>query len=232
MPDSPMARRFYKAASQVWAEGYKQPFIRDLEAGTLTRARFTFYMLQDYLYLSDYAKVHALIMAKAEDDSIIERMVEIQAAIAKERSSVHEVYVKQYGITMDEILHARQSAFSRAYTSNILAIAFSRPVLDILVAVLPCAWVYADYGRRLYLEAGDGLRSNPYQTWVNTYASDDFWQGSVWLLNTIDRLSANLSETEKDKLVDIFVTGVEHEYMFWSSAYDMQLTWKPGWQRH
>ncbi|MFT8357812.1 thiaminase II [Bifidobacterium aquikefiri] len=232
LSDSPIAKRFYSAARQVWEEGYKQPFIRDLEAGSLTRARFTFYMLQDYLYLTDYAKVHALIMAKAQDDNIVEHMVEIQAAIAKERSSVHEVYVKEYGITMDEILHAKQSAFARAYTSNILSIAFSRPVLDILVAVLPCAWVYADYGRRLSLEAGDNLASNPYRTWVDIYASDDFWQGAVWLINTIDKLAMNISESEMDGLVDIFVTGVEHEYMFWSSAYDMQLTWKPGWQRH
>ena len=33
------------------------------------------------------------------------------------------------------------------------------------------------------------------------------------------------------ELIDIFVTGVENEYMFWASAYDMQYTWKPEWNQ-
>ena len=37
--------------------------------------------------------------------------------------------------------NVRQSAFARAYTSNILSIAYGKGILDILVAVLPCAWV-------------------------------------------------------------------------------------------
>ena len=49
--------------------------------------------------------------------------------------------------------NVRQSAFARAYTSNILSIAYGKDILDILVAVLPCAWVYADYGYRLAVES-------------------------------------------------------------------------------
>ena len=157
-------------------------------------------------------------------------MVAIMKAIATERSGVHEIYVQKYGISMEQIRSAKQSAFARAYTSHMLAIAYSRPVLDILVAVLPCAWVYADYGSRLALEQSQMSQSNPYQTWIDMYASDDFWHSASWLIHTIDRLAAHSTEAELNELVDIFVTGVEHEYMFWSSAYDMQLTWKPGWQ--
>ena len=40
-----------------------------------------------------------------------------------------------------------------------------------------------------------------------------------------------MSEERKQELVDIFVTGVENEYMFWSSAYDMLYTWKPEWEQ-
>jgi len=38
-------------------------------------------------------------------------------------------------------------------------------------------------------------------------------------------------EERKRELIDIFVTGVENEYMFWASAYDMQYTWKPEWNQ-
>ncbi len=103
--------------------------------------------------------------------------------------------------------------------------------LDILVAVLPCAWVYADYGYRLAAEFADTLDDNPYKSWVDMYKTDEFWQDSVWLLDHIEKLVADVSEERKRELIDIFVTGVENEYMFWASAYDMQYTWKSEWNQ-
>ena len=69
---------------------------------------------------------------------------------------------------------------------------------------------------------------NQYKSWVDMYKTDEFWQGSAWLIEHIEKLAAEVSEERKQELVDIFVTGVENEYMFWSSAYDMQYTWKPN----
>ena len=99
------------------------------------------------------------------------------------------------------------------------------------MAVLPCAWVYADYGYRLAAEFADTLDDNPYKSWVDMYKTDEFWQDSVWLLDHIEKLVADVSEERKRELIDIFVTGVENEYMFWASAYDMQYTWKSEWNQ-
>ena len=134
-----------------------------------------------------------------------------------------------YGISEQEMNSVRQSAFARAYTSNILSIAYGNPLVDVLVAVLPCAWVYADYGQCLAAEFEDTLDANPYKSWVDMYKTEEFWSSSAWLIEHIEQLTENLSEERKAELVDIFVTGVQNEYMFWASAYDMQYTWKPEW---
>ena len=139
-------------------------------------------------------------------------MINVQNGALNVESTVHRTYLASYGITDEQMNNVRQSAFARAYTSNILSIAYGKGILDILVAVLPCAWVYADY-------------------WVDMYKTDEFWQGSAWLIEHIEKLAAEVSEERKQELVDIFVTGVENEYMFWSSAYDMQYTWKPEWDQ-
>ena len=220
-----------EAADLVWEHGYRQPFIRELGAGTLARERFAFYLLQDYRYLTEYAKVHALAATKTDDPEIMAFMAQVQQNIFAVESSVHRAYMAGYGVTEEEMLNVRQSAFARAYTSNILTIAYSKPLIDILVAVLPCAWVYADYGQRLAREFADTLDANPYKSWVDMYKTDEFWQGSVWLIDHIERLAADLPEERKQELVDIFVAGVENEYMFWASAYDMHYSWKPEWDR-
>ena len=127
------------------------------------------------------------------------------------------------------VVAACQSAVARAYTSNILSIAYGNPLVDILVAVLPCAWVYADYGQRLAAEFADTLDTNPYKSWVDMYKTEEFWSSSAWLIEHVEQLVEGLNEERRAELVDIFVTGVQNEYMFWSSAYDMQYTWKPEW---
>lgn len=232
-PDTlpPFATRLRQAADLVWEEGYHQPFLRELGAGTLKRERFTFYLLQDYRYLGDYAKVHALALTKTDDPEVMAFMADVQNSIFHVESQMHRTYMASYGVSDEEMRNVRQSAFARAYTSNILTIAYAKPLVDILVAVLPCAWVYSDYGRRLAAEFADSLEHNPYKSWVDMYKTDSFWSSSQWLIAHIEQLAEDLDEHRRRELVDIFVTGVEHEYMFWSSAYDMQMTWKPGWDR-
>lgn len=227
----PFARRLRQAADVVWEDGYRQPFLRELGEGTLARERFAFYLLQDYRYLTEYAKVHALALTKTDDPEVMQFMTQVQHNIFAVESSVHRTYMASYGVTEQQMAEVRQSPFARAYTSNILAIAYGRPLIDILVAVLPCAWVYADYGQRLAREFADTLDANPYKSWVDMYKTDEFWACSQWLIAHIETLVAGLSEQRREELIDIFVTGVEHEYMFWASAYDMQMSWKPGWDR-
>lgn len=121
-------------------EGYRQPFIRELGEGALPREKFAFYLLQDFRYLNDYARVHALGLAKTDDPEIMAFMLNVQNGALNVESTVHRTYLASYGITDEQMNNVRQSAFARAYTSNILSIAYGKGILDILVAVLPCAW--------------------------------------------------------------------------------------------
>lgn len=227
----PFARRMREAADLVWEDGYRQPFLRELGEGTLPREKFAFYLLQDYRYLNEYAKVHALATTKTSDLEVMQFMVNVQNNIFSVESSVHRKYMASYGVSEEEMTDVKQSMFARAYTSNILAIAYEKELVDILVAVLPCAWVYADYGQRLAAEFADTLDSNPYKSWVDMYKTDEFWQCSVWLIEHIERLTADLSEERKQELIDIFITGVQNEYMFWASAYDQHYAWKAEWDQ-
>ena len=73
----PFAQRMRDAADVVWEEGYRQPFIRELGAGTVPRDTFAFYLIQDELYLNDYAKVHALAVTKTDDNEVMAFMAQV-----------------------------------------------------------------------------------------------------------------------------------------------------------
>ena len=52
----------------VRAAIHRLPFNTELAAGTLAPERFCFYILQDAIYLGEYARVLALAAAKAPDE--------------------------------------------------------------------------------------------------------------------------------------------------------------------
>ena len=114
----PFASRMRQAADPVWEEGYRQPFIQELGAGTLDRSKFAFYLMQDELYLGAYAKVHALAVTKTDDREVMAWMASVQDAILHVETSLHRDYLASFGLTEEKVLHGQQSAFARAYDEH------------------------------------------------------------------------------------------------------------------
>ena len=55
----------YEDVKDIWDGYLKHPFVSGIGDGSLSIERFRFYMLQDYLYLYDYARVYALGIVKS-----------------------------------------------------------------------------------------------------------------------------------------------------------------------
>ena len=53
-------------------------------------------------------------------------MLNVQNGALNVESTVHRTYLASYGITDEQMNNVRQSAFARAYTSNILSIAYGK----------------------------------------------------------------------------------------------------------
>ncbi len=56
--------------------------------------------------------------------------------------AIHKKYMKRLGITQEEIENSRTALVNQSYTSYMLDVGLKGDVLDILVAVLSCAWSY------------------------------------------------------------------------------------------
>lgn len=58
--------RLLPATKDIWAAYNAHPFVMGIQDGTLAREKFKYYIIQDYLYLEEYAKVFAIGIAKAK----------------------------------------------------------------------------------------------------------------------------------------------------------------------
>ena len=57
--------RMIDATEEIWENCHRHPFVQGIADGSLDHEKFCFYMLQDYVYLFDYARVFAIGVAKA-----------------------------------------------------------------------------------------------------------------------------------------------------------------------
>jgi thiaminase/transcriptional activator TenA len=211
-------------ATSVWEEGYRHPFVQGLGAGTLDQEIFKFYLLQDYLYLLQYAKVFALGTVKASREEWMRNFTESQYSILATEMNIHREYMTRFGITAEEIANAKPSLFNQAYTANMLTQGQTGGLAELLAAVFPCAWTYADYGKRLKAEYADRLEGNFYKFWIEGYAGDEFWESFEWFFDAMDELVTGYTEEQKQHIADIFVSSVEFEYLFWDMAYKRQMS--------
>ena len=212
-------------AAKVWEDGYRHPFVQELGQGTLDRERFRFYLLQDYQYLLQYAKVFALAAVKADSEAVITRLTRIQHSILAEEMDLHREYMAGFGVSREEMLAVKPSLFNRAYTANMLAVGQTGDLAEILAAVFPCAWTYCDYARRLAEQYADRLAGNFYRSWIENYAGPEFGDSYEWFFDAIDELVARKTDAQRERVAEIFVSSVEFEYLFWEMSYKTELSY-------
>jgi thiaminase/transcriptional activator TenA len=213
-------------ARQIWEDGYNHPFVQEIGKGTLDKEKFKFYLLQDYLYLMQYAKVFALAVVKAHDEPTMRWLTGVQNLIFNTEMDLHRSYMASFGIKEEEVANVKSSLYNRTYTANLLATAQTGDLLDILIAVHPCCSTYSDYATRLKKEYADNLENNFYKSWIENYANPEYAEFCNWFDNKIDELAAGKSPEEYERLIDIFVSSVEFEYLFWEMGYKMELSYK------
>ena len=219
------SRSLKAKAAKVWEEGYHHPFVQELGQGTLDKEKFRFYLLQDYLYLLQYSKVFASAAIKSDTEELMTRFSKIQYFILANEMDLHRGYMAEFGIKPEEVHDVKSSLYNRTYTANMLACAQTGGLAEVLATVFPCAWTYSDWGKRLKEQYADKLEGNFYRSWIEKYASEEFENSFEWFYDTLDALTANMTDKQRGKIADIFISSVEFEYLFWDMAYKQQMSY-------
>ncbi|MEM3073320.1 MAG: thiaminase II [Nitrososphaerales archaeon] len=197
----------------------RHPFIKGLVNGNLEEARFKFYVIQDSLYLSEYARVLSLAAAKApSDDWFLAFNEHAKLALVAERS-LHESFFKEWGLSVEQINAIPMMPTNLAYTSYLRAVALSAPFHDTLAALLPCYWIYWEVGKELEKQ---GSKNPIYQRWIETYSSKEFGGICEVVIEIVEQASKSLTVEQKENMKKHFTTTSRYEYLFWDASYNME----------
>lgn len=219
------SRGLKERATKVWEDGYNHPFVQEIGQGTLDKEKFKFYLLQDYLYLLQYAKVFATAAIKSDTEELMTNFSKIQYFILANEMDLHREYMAGFGIKPDDVGNIKSSLYNRTYTANMLAIGHTGGLAEVMATIFPCAWTYSDWGKRLKEQYADKLEGNFYRTWIEKYAGTEFEDSFGWFYDTLDSLVENMSDEQREKIVEIFISSVEFEYLFWDMAYNKKMSY-------
>ncbi len=214
----------WRSITPIYVEIIAHPFLRGLTDGTLTKERFRFYILQDAVYLREYARALSLVGVRSSDeDALVMFSEHASGAIAVERS-LHEGFLEDLGVAREEAEGTASSPTTLAYTSFLLRTAALGGYPEALGAVLPCYWIYREVGKTL-LERGS---PNPlYQRWIDTYGGEEFGSLVEAVLDLTDGVCEDLSPPQKTRVQEAFVATSRYEWMFWDAAWRIE-RWPVG----
>lgn len=210
-----------KRAESVWRQTLTHPFVLGIGEGSLPVDRFTFYIRQDYVFLVEYARVLALTCAKGDDLATMEKLAELLHATLATEMALHRAYCGEFGISPAELEQTEPAPTTYAYTRHLLETAWSGSLGEIAASLYPCQWGYWEIGTTL--ATGEPTRQGPlYRRWVDTYASKEYGELAHWLKSLLDRLGANASRAERDRMAEPFLVSSRFEHAFWEMAWTLE----------
>lgn len=212
--------RLLLAVEEIWDEYNRHPFVMGIQNGTLDREKFRYYIIQDYLYLEDYAKVFAIGMAKANCPETMRLFSGYINVLTDDEMDIHRGYLGRLGVTQQELADTPRALDNLSYTSYMLRVAYEEGEAEILAAVLSCAYSYHVIAERITEDKPNSLEHPFYGDWIKGYAAEEYAEKNRTLLDTLNRLTVDYSEKQLQHLEDIFVACSRYELAFWDLAWN------------
>jgi thiaminase/transcriptional activator TenA len=187
--------------------------------GTLPKASFHYYLIQDYIYLIHFTRAWALAVVKSETLPEMKLAASTVDALINYEMQLHVDTCKKVGISEDELFQAEEAVANLAYTRFVMDAGLSGDFIDLMAALAPCIFGYAEIGLNL---AKSAKSNTPYQNWINTYSCDEYQDlcnslGAMIEQATLSRIGPDPIESPRwTNLCKRFRMATKLEINFWA----------------
>ncbi|GEM80309.1 thiaminase II [Vibrio superstes] len=215
-------QQLIQACQQEWNAYVEHNFVHQLADGTLQHEVFLHYLKQDFLFLKQYTRAYALAIYKAKNLAQMRNALPSLHNLLDSEIAHHVTFCEKWGISEQEMEDETEDFGTVAYTRYVLDTGNAGDLIDLYVALAPCAIGYGVIGENLAQRETTKLEGNPYQTWLEMYSSEEFQEGVVKCVENLDQLIANIPEdSERAKeLIEVFKTATRMEIAFWEQGYN------------
>jgi thiaminase (transcriptional activator TenA) len=207
----------FEAARPIWDAQLEHPFVRGIADGSLDPDVFKRWVLQDYLYLKDFARLFAWAVAKADRLESMGWYAGVLNLTLNTEMELHRQYAARFGLTAADLERERIWPTTRAYTDFLVRTAADGDMAELVAALLPCAWGYVYIAERM--AKGEPPEDQRYADWIAQYASPEFAEAAEWLRSEMNRLAEGATAEKRARLTELFVLSSRYEWQFWEMCW-------------
>ena len=204
----------------LWERMVTHPFVMEMGDGTLPRAKFRRYFLQDFVFVNDLVAITAMGVAKAPDLAAAGVLNTFLSGILDPESDLFVRAFEQLGASEGEYSAASASPTTQAFGDFMVRTGLDGDFVDIATVLYVTEGTYLDWGTRL-IEAGKRPENPVYREWIDLHGPAVLGGLVDWLHGYLDGVDA---PGRRAGIERVFVTALRYEYLFWEAAYHGE-TW-------
>ena len=207
-----------------WTDYTHHAFVEQMADGSLPLKAFQDYLVQDYLFLIQFARAYALSIYKSRSLAEMRNGLEGLKAILDVEMDLHVRMCARWDLGAVDLEAVPEKSETVAYTRFVLDAGNAGDLLDLYVALAPCMIGYGEIGARLAPNDPVDESTNPYAEWINEYASDGYQDLVQATIKNLDDLAAMMmTEARYPQLQKLFGAGCRLERDFWQMGLNANL---------
>ncbi|WP_227306136.1 TenA family protein [Acidisoma cellulosilyticum] len=215
--------RLRRDAATEWRSYIAHPFVKALGRGTLPQPWFQNFLIQDYLYLIQYARGYALAAYKSESLAELVSANRTMTALLDVEMPLHVSYCRDWGISQAELEGAAPDLRMTAYANFFLERGASGDRLDLEIALAPCLMGYAEIAELILADPETVLEGNPYEPWISSYSGAEYRATVAQSIIDLDAFGQRRgADARYASLLQTFRTASALEAQFW------EIGWQHG----
>ena len=214
------AESLRSADDAVWQSLLDNPFVAAMADGSLPSDNFRFYIEQNIQYLPQYARTLGLGASRSTSEAQLQRFTGSLTQIVNVEFETNR-RLRDRIIELGAADRGGADGMSpacRGYTSYLIATAATGDAVDIMAAILPCAWSYHVIATQYPNPAPHPV----YAEWITFFAGDEYANYLTRLIDELDEVVGDVGENDLARLRNHFLTGARYERAFWEMGFTMQ----------
>lgn len=200
----------------IWEECLHTDFLTGMVDGTLEEACFRDYIVDDSLYLRQYAKVFAWGIIGTEDPEAMRTFYSFLSFVNEGEGSTRLQYLKQFGLRDEEVQKLPQRPENKRYTDYMLE-ASREGAPECMMASLPCTLSYGWIFAKL-LRQHPELRDTIYWPMVQDYTENGYDAICERWIAFGNQICEGLPQKRLERCLEIFRECSRLELDFWKMS--------------
>ncbi len=104
---APFTDELWGSIGGIYDRILSHPFLVELVEGTLDEQAFQHYIIQDTLYIREYARVHSIAAGRAESSDDMLRFSQLASEIVHAEQTFHADFFRDWGLSDEDVWMTR-----------------------------------------------------------------------------------------------------------------------------